>query len=91
MSFQRILVAVDEALIAAHAADVGIELARALGAMVALIFIAQPIAAPHSGIPASDLLASAEQGGKRMLTGICQQVPADATPLCVGIANEPLD
>jgi universal stress protein A len=81
MSFQRILVAIDEAPIAAHAADVGIELARALGAKVALIFIVQPIAAPDSGIPASELLASAEQDGKRMLASICQQVPADTTPL----------
>lgn len=81
MSFQRILVAVDEEPIAARAADVGIELARALAARLAFIFVAEPIAAPDGGIPASELIASAEQDGKRVLAGFRQQLPADATPL----------
>ncbi len=55
MSFQRILVAVDEEPVAAHAADVGLELARALGAKLAFIYVVDPYAAaaPDCGIPAS--------------------------------------
>jgi len=39
MSFQRILIAVDDYAIAAHAADVGADLARSLGAEVALLHV----------------------------------------------------
>lgn len=37
MSFKRILIAVDDEPVSAHAADVGVELARELGAEVALL------------------------------------------------------
>lgn len=81
MSFQRILVAVDEAPIAAHAAEIGTDLARALGAKVAFVFIVEPVAAPDSGIPAGELIANAEKDGKRVLATLSQQLRPDVTPL----------
>lgn len=63
MSFQRVLVAVDEAPIAAHAADVAIELSTGLGAKLAFVHVVDPeaVATPDGGIPASELIARAEQ------------------------------
>ena len=54
MSFRRILLAVDESPIAAHAADVAAELAKALGAHMALIYVVDPSQSvvPESGVPA---------------------------------------
>ena len=42
MSFRRILIAVDESPIAAHAADVGAQLATALGAELARVYVVDP-------------------------------------------------
>jgi universal stress protein A len=69
MSFRSILVAVDGSPIAAHAADVGMELARSLGAEVAVMHVVDPSAcsAPETGVSPETLLALAEQDGKRLL------------------------
>jgi nucleotide-binding universal stress UspA family protein len=71
MNFRNILVAVDSGPVAAHAAEVGSELARALGANVALIYAVDPTlaVAPESGISAGELVALAEQDGRRLLAG----------------------
>jgi nucleotide-binding universal stress UspA family protein len=81
MRFQRILVAVDEEPIAAQAADMGIELAHALGAKLAFVFVVEPVASPDSGISASELLAGAEQDGRRVMAGFSQRMPAGVLPL----------
>ena len=83
MSFRRILIAVDDSPLAAHAADVGIELARSLGGEVALIHVIDPAlgCAPDSGVPAADLLASAEQEGKRLLAAFRPRTTLQAPPL----------
>jgi nucleotide-binding universal stress UspA family protein len=69
VSFRRILLAVDESPVAAHAVDVGVELAEALGAELAFIVVVDPsqTVMPESGVPAADLIALAEQDGKRLL------------------------
>lgn len=69
MSFQKILIAVDGSTVAAHAADVGIELARLLGGELGFVHAVDPSAnyAPDSGIAAAALLAQAEQEGKGLL------------------------
>ncbi len=70
MGFAKVLIAVDEDPIAAHAAEVGMELARALKAQVALIHTIDPSAlyAPESGIGADELALSAQRDGTRMMT-----------------------
>ena len=77
MSFRKILIAVDESSIAAHAADVGAQLATALGAELALVYVVDPTqtVAPDSGVPAADLIALAEKDAKRLLAGFRQRAP----------------
>ena len=83
MNFRKILIAVDSGPVAAHAAEVGSALAQSLGASVALIYAVDPTlaAAPESGIAASELVALAEQEGKRLLAGFRERLALQATTL----------
>lgn len=84
MSFRKVLVAVDESTFAAHAADVGFDLARSLGAAVAIIHVVDPAVvayAPEGGIPANDLIALAQQDGKRLLNAFSQRAALQPPPL----------
>ncbi len=83
MNFRKILIAIDSEPVAAHAAEVGSELARSLGANVALIYAVDPTlaAAPESGIAASELVALAEQEGKRLLAGFRERLALPASTL----------
>jgi nucleotide-binding universal stress UspA family protein len=76
MSFRKILVAVDESAFAARAADVGFELARSLGAEVAIIHVVDPAVdayAPEGGMPVSQLVTLAQQDGRRLLAAFAQR------------------
>jgi len=84
MSFRKILIAVDESAFAAHAADVGFDLARSLGAEVAIIHVVDPAVdayAPEGGIRASELVALAQQEGKRLLAAFAQRASLQPAPL----------
>jgi len=83
MRLRRILIAVDGSPLAAHAADVGIELARSLGGEVALIHVVDPAQnwAPESGVPAAELINLAEQDGKRLLAEFSPRATLQAPPL----------
>jgi nucleotide-binding universal stress UspA family protein len=85
MDFQKVLVAVDEDPIAAHAAEVGMALARSLHAEVALIHATDPSAiyAPEPGM-ADDELAlalSAERDGARVMADFRARLPAGSEVL----------
>jgi nucleotide-binding universal stress UspA family protein len=82
MAFEKILIAVDASPIAAHAADVGMELARRLGAEPGFIHVIDPSVGyvPESGIPAAELIALAEQSGKELLEGFRQRAGEGSTP-----------
>ena len=69
MPFNRILIALDGSAAAAHAGEVGMELAGSLGAEVALAHAVDPGLgfAPESGVPAASLISQAEQDGKALL------------------------
>lgn len=75
--------AVDESSVAAHAADVGAQLATALGAELAFVYVVDPTQtiAPESGIPAADLIALAQEEGKRLLAGFRQRASRGRPPL----------
>jgi nucleotide-binding universal stress UspA family protein len=62
MSFHRILIAVTEDPIAIYAAGVGVELADALNAEVAFIYVVDPLTAaePERGTPVGGLTSLAE-------------------------------
>jgi len=83
MGFQRILVAVDSSPVAARAADVGAELARALGAELAFLHAIDPALgiAPKGGASASELIAFAEEEGRRLLAGFRQRAAFQPPPL----------
>lgn len=84
MSFRKILIAVDESAFAARAADVGFDLARSLGAEVALIHVVDPSLdayAPEGGIPVNELVTMAQQDGKRLLAAFSQRAALQPPPL----------
>ncbi len=83
MRFQRILVAVDSSPIAAHAAEVGIELARALAGEVAFVHAIDPdlAIAPGGGASSAELIAFATQEGRKLLAGFRQRARSQPAPL----------
>lgn len=70
--FKRILVAVDETPLSAHAAGVAAELAAALGAEVALLHVVTSSEglAPDVPVPAGELVAAAERDAQRLLADL---------------------
>ena len=91
MSFQKILIAVDDSPPAAHAAEVGIELARSLGGSVALIYVIDPAqtVAPEIWVPAAELVKAAEQDGKRLLAEFRSRANLQTPPLEFVVAGKP--
>jgi nucleotide-binding universal stress UspA family protein len=83
MGFRKVLIAIDSEPVAAHAADVGVELAGSLGAQVALIHAidATPAVGADTGISPGELAAEAEQEGKRLLAGFRQRLSLEPSAL----------
>jgi nucleotide-binding universal stress UspA family protein len=75
MSFRRILIALDDGAIAAHAVDVGIELAAALKAQAALVYVVDPTPGiePESGLPAAEWRATLKREGQAFLAMAAQR------------------
>ena len=86
MTFRRVLIALDSSAIAAHALEVGLGLAQALGAEVALVYVVDPklAVAPEAGIPAATLMAEAKREGAGFARGSrgpgCGPLAAVAVP-----------
>lgn len=77
MAFRRILIAVDGEPVAAHAADVGVDLARALGAEIAFVTVVDSsLAYPaDTGVVSpNELLALARQDAKKLIDNFRQQL-----------------
>jgi nucleotide-binding universal stress UspA family protein len=83
MSFTKIMIAVDESAFAAHAADVGTELAKSLNAELAFIHVidSADLAAPDSGVPADVMASRAERDAKKLLNAFRERAPAKPAPL----------
>lgn len=81
MSFRRILIAVDAEPLAAHAAEVGVELASSLGAEIAFIHAIEPGLSQAPGITPSDLMAEGAREGRRLIAGFHQLLPPTLSPL----------
>ncbi|MFO1160387.1 MAG: universal stress protein [Reyranellaceae bacterium] len=77
------LIAIDEDPIAAHAAEVGIELARSLHADVALVYAIDPalVLAPEAGIAADELAAAARRDAERLMADFRARLQPDAHAL----------
>jgi nucleotide-binding universal stress UspA family protein len=91
MSFRKILIAVDSEPVAARAADIGVELARALGAEVALIHVIDTslVLGGDTGIPPNELIARAEQEGQRLVAGFRQRLSLPTTALEFVLSGSP--
>ena len=74
MSIRKILIAVDEQPVSVRAAEVGSELALALGGEVALIHVYDPGYAGDTGISPAELAARAEQESKKLLAGFRERL-----------------
>jgi nucleotide-binding universal stress UspA family protein len=83
VSFKKILIAVDESTFAAHAADVGIELAKALKADLAFFHAIDPstVSAPEGGVPADVLASMAERDARNLLTAFRERAAVSPAAL----------
>lgn len=83
MTFRKILIAVDSSPVAAHAVEVGLELARSLGGEVAFIHAIDPALgrAPESGVSPAELMALVKQDGERLLAGFRERASFQPPPL----------
>lgn len=77
-NFSRILIAVTEDPIALHAADIGVNLARALNPEVAFVCVIDPsaIGVPGDGVPVADLVAQAEADARAAIATLRERLPA---------------
>lgn len=80
MTFRKILIAVDSEPVAAHAANVGVELARALGAEMALVTVVDSALGypADTGVSPDELLSLAKQDAKGLLDNFRQRLPQHA-------------
>lgn len=83
MRFRRVLVAVDESPIAAHAAEVGAAIARDLGAELAFVHVLGPFPNPplETLVTEDQLMAESSLEAKGLLARLREHVSAKPTPL----------
>jgi nucleotide-binding universal stress UspA family protein len=80
MSFEKILVAVEESPIAAHAVDVAIDLARSLKAEIAFRVALPPISYPtDAGILANEVMVQAKLEDRRVLASVRERLSLPAS------------
>lgn len=77
MIFQKILVAVDDAPISAHAADIAAELAQLAGAEMAFIHVidAELVNAADTGIQPDVFVASAKEDARNLIEDFRKRLP----------------
>ncbi len=83
MAFRKILITVDDDPLAAHAAEVGIGLARSLNAEIALVHAIDPslIFSPEAGGVADELAQRAQQEGARVVADFRARLPTGTSAL----------
>ncbi len=83
MVFGRILIAIDSEPIAAHAADVGAELARLAGAEMAFIHVIDPalVNAADTGIQPDVFVAQAKENARKLIGDFRGRLPGQAAAL----------
>ncbi|HLI62969.1 MAG TPA: universal stress protein [Terriglobales bacterium] len=83
MTFRRVLIAVDSEPVAAHAADVGIELARSLAAEIAFVHVVDPKndSHPEGGVVASELAGRAQADARKLLAVFSGHLPGELKAL----------
>jgi nucleotide-binding universal stress UspA family protein len=91
MTFQKILIAVDEGPVAAHAVTVGTELAKALNAEVAFVNVVEieMAASGDSGISPTETMALLERDARRLLATCAESARLRAQPLQFVVFGKP--
>jgi nucleotide-binding universal stress UspA family protein len=81
--FRRILIAVDDEPVAAHAADIGAELARLAGAEMAFIHVidAELVNAADTGIQPDVFVASAKDDARKLIDDFRRRLPQQTAAL----------
>lgn len=77
MAFRKILITVDDDPLAAHAADVGVALARSLNAEIALVHAVDPslIYSPEAGAVVDEVAQHAQQEAARIVADFRGRLP----------------
>jgi nucleotide-binding universal stress UspA family protein len=93
MPFHNVLIALDDGRVAAHAVDVGIELARTLRANIAIINVTESADTYGSdiGIAPEQLAALSKEEGRKLLYDARQRLSLDPTVLEFLEAGNPSD
>ena len=94
MSYKRILIAVDDSVFAAHAAQAGVDLATQLGAELAFITVVNTAllrGIPDSGIPADQWLAAAQREARNLLNAFVSRAAATPPPLEFAETGKPAE
>jgi len=93
MAFHKVLIALDDGPVAAHAVDVGIELSRVLRADVALIHVLEPPVSYDAdiGVPPAELAEIAKQEGRRLLDGVRSRLLLEPSTLSFLESGSPPD
>jgi nucleotide-binding universal stress UspA family protein len=93
MPFDKVLVAVDSDPVAVRAAEVGVELARAVGSQLALISVADrtlaDAAAPE--MPRDELLADAREHAHQVIAELAPKLAPGTTTLTFTPEGEPAE
>jgi nucleotide-binding universal stress UspA family protein len=81
--FRRILIAIDDEPIAAHAADIGAELSRVVGAEMAFIRVidAELVNAADTGIQPDVFVASAKDEARKLIDDFRKRLPQQTAAL----------
>lgn len=92
MAFRKILFAVDCEPVATHAAEVGVEIARTLGAEIALIHVVDTtIDVGAEAWTNTELLGVAELQGRNLLADYRQKLALPGSALAIVAAGSPAD
>lgn len=83
MTFRKILVSIDSDPIAAHAADIGADMARLAGAELAFVHVIEPalVNAADTGIQPDVFVASAREAARRMIEDFRKRLPTQTAAL----------
>lgn len=81
--FHKILIAIDSEPIAAHAADIGAELAHLAGAEMAFVHVIDTalVNAADTGIQPAVFTASAKEDARKLIDGFRKRLPGQMTAL----------
>lgn len=80
MNLQKILIAIDEEPVAAHAAEIGMELAAALQSAVAFVHAIDPGLSQAPGLTPAELIARAESDARNSIAAACRRMPQVPAP-----------